>query len=192
MGEVETIIDTSKGAIVSTAMPGASLWITLRKAISFPALMAVLLVCLALLGAESRLTDPDTWWHVVVGEQVLTTHAWPTADTYSFTAAGTAWMAYEWLGDVLLALAARAGGLWGLLIFQRVIVVIVAGLLYYLAYVRSGNAKAACIASAIVLPVAPVAFTLRPQMIGYVYLIVTMICLERFRNGSSKVLWFLP
>jgi hypothetical protein len=173
-------------------MHAASLWMILRRAISFPALMATLLIGVALLGAESRLIDPDTWWHVKVGEQVMTSHALPARDIYSFTAAGTAWMAYEWLGEVFLALAARAGGLRGLLIFQRVIVVLVAGLLYYLAYVRSGNAKAACIASAIVLPIAPVAFTLRPQMIGYVYLLVTVICLEHFRNGSSKALWFLP
>jgi hypothetical protein len=184
--------ESSEAVAAAPSMSGESPWFLVRKVISFPALMAVLLTGVALLSAESRLIDPDTWWHVKVGEQILATHALPTTDTYSFTAAGTAWMAYEWLGEVLLALAARTGGLWGLLIFQRVIVVIVAGVLYYLAYVRSGNAKAACIASAIVLPIAPVAFTLRPQMIGYVFLLVTVICLEHFRNGSSKALWFLP
>ena len=55
-------------------------------AISFPALMAVLLIVIALIGAEPRLIDPDTWWHVTVGQQILKTHTWPTADPYSFTA----------------------------------------------------------------------------------------------------------
>jgi len=184
--------ESSAAVAAAPSMSVASPWFFMRKVISFPALMAVLLTGVALLSAESRLIDPDTWWHVKVGEQILASHVLPTTDMYSFTAAGTAWMAYEWLGEVLLALAARAGGLWGLLIFQRVIVVIVAGLLYYLGYVRSGNAKAGCIAAAIVLPIAPVAFTLRPQMIGYVYLLVTVICLEHFRNGWSKALWILP
>jgi hypothetical protein len=190
--KLSSIAERSEAVVAVPAMTSASPWFAIRKVISFPALMATLLIGVALLGAESRLLDPDTWWHVKVGEQILASHALPTTDPYSFTAAGTAWMAYEWLGDVFFALAARAGGLWGLFVFQRVIVVLVALLLYYLAYVRTGNAKAACIASAIVLPIAPVAFTLRPQMIGYVYLLVTLICMEHFRNGRSKALWFLP
>ena len=154
--------------------------------------MAVLLVGVALIGAQDRLIDPDTWWHVTAGEQILKTHTWPTSDTYSFTARGAGWIAYEWLGEVFLALAARVGGLVGLAMFQKAIVALVALLLYYYAYLRSGSAKAACIASTIVLPIAPVAFTLRPQMIGYVFLLLTLICLERFRQGHTKSLWFLP
>src|ERR1700757_3016844 len=93
-------------------------WISVRRAISFPALMGVLLVGVALIGAQDRLIDPDTWWHVTAGEQILKTHTWPTSDTYSFTARGAGWIAYEWLGEVFLALAARAGGLMGLAMFQ--------------------------------------------------------------------------
>ena len=54
--------------------------------------------------------DPDMWWHVKVGEGILATHHWPTMDPYSFTVAGQPWIAYEWLGEVLLAAANRLGG----------------------------------------------------------------------------------
>jgi hypothetical protein len=167
-------------------------WRSLRLAVSFPALMAVLLIAVALIGAEPRLIDPDTWWHVTVGEQILKTHTFPTADTYSFTARGAHWIAYEWLGDVFLALPARAAGLVGLAWFQKAMVVIFTLLLYFYAYLVSGNSKAACIASGIVLPIAPIAFTLRPQMFGFIFLLLTLICLQRFRQGSEKALWFLP
>ena len=178
---------------VSVPLVGANrVWAAVRRAISFPVLMGVLLVGVALIGAQDRLIDPDTWWHVTAGEQILRTHTWPTSDTYSFTARGAAWIAYEWLGEVFLALATRAGGLMGLVMFQKALVILVALLLYYYAYLRSGSAKAACIASTIVLPIAPVAFTLRPQTIGYVFLLLTLICLERFRQGHTRVLWFLP
>jgi hypothetical protein len=190
-----TLMSESEITIGSASAPTIAahpLWISLRRVISFPALMAVLLVAVALIGAQDRLIDPDTWWHVTVGEQILKTHTWPTYDTYSFTAHGTNWIAYEWLGEAVLALAARAGGLLGLAMFQKAIVALVALLLYYYAYLRSKNAKAACIASTIVLPIAPMAFTLRPQMIGYVFLVLTLICLERFRQGHTKSLWFLP
>ncbi len=96
--------------------------------------MAVLLIAVALLGAEPRLIDPDTWWHVTVGEQILKTHSWPTSDAYSFTARGAPWIAYEWLGEVFMALAVKAGGLIGLAWFQKVVVIALTLLLYLYAY----------------------------------------------------------
>jgi hypothetical protein len=188
----ESQITIGSPSVTARAVAANSLWRSLRRAISFPALMAVLLIAVALIGAQDRLIDPDTWWHVTVGEQILRTHTWPTTETYSFTAHGASSIAYEWLGEVFLALAARAGGLLGLAMLQKVVVALVALLLYYYAYLRSGSAKAACIASSIVLPIAPVAFTLRPQMIGYVFLLLALICLERFRKGHTKSLLFLP
>jgi hypothetical protein len=35
-------------------------------------------------------------------------------------------------------------------------------------------------------------FNLRPQMLGYLFLILTLIALERFRRGKQRSVWFLP
>ena len=58
------------------------------------------------------LSDPDTHWHITVGNWILTHGAVPTADSYSFTFSGQPWIAKEWLSQVLLALAFNVGG-WG-------------------------------------------------------------------------------
>jgi hypothetical protein len=187
----ETDIASTADPAVSQAQATTS-WRWLRLAVSFPALMAVLLIVVALIGAESRLIDPDTWWHVAVGEQILKTHTWPTSDTFSFTARGAHWIAYEWLGEVFLALPAQAAGLVGLAWFQKAMVVVISLLIYLYSYLACGNSKAACIASAVVLPLAPVTFTLRPQMFGYIFLLLMLICLHYFRQGHDKALWFLP
>src|SRR6266481_6920892 len=81
---------------LATVHPAAisAVWKTIRRAISFPVLMAVLLAAVALIGVHDRLPDPDTWWHVAVGENILRTHTWPTSDPYSFTAPGARWIAY--------------------------------------------------------------------------------------------------
>ena len=192
VSSTETELPKGGGSTLPRAREVVPWWRSLRLAISFPALMAVLLIAVALIGAEPRLIDPDTWWHVTVGEQILKTHTWPTSDTYSFTARGAHWIAYEWLGDVLLALPSRAAGLVGLAWFQKAVVVVFTLLLYLYAYLVSGNSKAACIASGIVLPIAPIAFTLRPQMFGFIFLLLTLICLQRFRQGHEKALWWLP
>ena len=171
---------------------GKSIWLTARKAASFPVLMGILLAGVSLVGSRLIKLDPDTWWHIAVGQRIMDTHRWPTSDLYSFTAPGMHWIAYEWLGEVAMALAARTGGLLGIAFLQIALVALVTVLLYYYAYVRCGNWKAACLATGLVLPVASVIFTLRPQIFGYIFLLVTLICLERFRQGHSKSLWILP
>jgi len=182
-------VDASVGA---TAASNSRIWPAARKLAAFPVLMGLLLAGASILGARLNLADPDTWWHVAVGQQILDTHHWPTTDPYSYTAAGTHWIAYEWLGETAIAEAARLGGLRGLAFLQIGLVAIVTLLLYGYAYARCGNWKAACVATAFFLPVASVIFTMRPQLFGYVFLLVTLICLERFRQGHSRALWVLP
>ena len=135
---------------------------------------------------------PDLWWHIKVGEDILATHQWPTSDSYSFTAAGQSWMADQWLGDVLFAAVARVGGLRGLEALLIVLGAAVMVALYVFATLRSGNSKAGFVTSAVLLVLAAANFNLRPQMLGYLFLVLTLIALERFRQGRPRVLWFLP
>jgi hypothetical protein len=136
--------------------------------------------------------DPDTWWHLTVGERILRTHSWPTSDIYSFTAPGAEWIAYEWLGEVALAWTARIAGLAGLMGMLFALTSAVLLLVYYYAYLRCGNSKAAFVASWVVLPLAGVWFSVHPLLFGYIYLLAVLICLERFRQGHHKSLWHLP
>ena len=170
----------------------SKLWLTARKAASFPALMGILLGGVSVVGIRLRTPDPDTWWHIAVGQRILDTHRWPTSDPYSFTAAGVPWIAYEWLGEIVMAFAARVGGLLGLAGLQICLAAIATVLLYYYAYVRCGNWKASCVATGLLLPLASVIFALRPQLFGYIFLLITLICLERFRQGHFRALWVLP
>ena len=178
-----------------------------RKLFSFQALLAALLLggvmgtvflnvrrAASPLPGQSQLSifEGDTWWHLTVGEQILATHAWPTTDHYSFTASGDPWIAYEWLGDVAMAAADRAGGISGLAILYASLTVILVLLLLFYAYERSRSGKAAFVACALLLPLAVVSFTMRPQLLGYIFLLVTLILLERFRQGRQKSLWILP
>ena len=165
----------------------------LKKAFSFPSLLGIVLVgsSFLLLYTFFRI-DGDTWWHLLAGQRILSTHHWPTSDIYSFSAPGAEWIAYEWLSEVILAWAARLAGLAGLmgLIFALTSAVLL--LIYYYAYLRSRNSKAAFVATWAVLPLASVWFAVHPYVFGYIYLLVTLICLERFREGRRRSLWLLP
>jgi hypothetical protein len=174
---------------VPTQTPRQSL---LKRAGSFPALLGALLVAALYVPLRDFNLDPDVWWHIKVGESILATHHWPTADTYSFTAPGAPWIAYEWLGEVLLAAVHGAWGLRGLMALDLILGAAVLFALYALAALRSRNSKAAFVACGLLLPLTAVSFTLRPQMLGYLFLVLTLIILERFRQGHTGTLWLLP
>jgi len=61
-------------------------------------------------------------------------------------------------------------------------------LLYYYAYIASGNSKAACVAAASVPLWPPLLLACVHKMFGYVFLLLTLICLEHFRRGSRFAL----
>lgn len=171
----------------------------LRKMFSFPALLGVMLAAGAcasttwsgIMGGK-LLTEADCWWHILVGERILSTASWPTTSLYSFTVPGAPWMASEWLGEVLMAVSVRAGGLTGLVIAFMGLSLLLMVLLYYYAWLRCGNSKAATAACAILLPLTTAFFMMRPQLLGWLFFLATLICLERFRQGRRKTVWFLP
>src|SRR5256885_12615272 len=86
----------------------------LRKAFSFPILLGTFLVGAAYANTSWNdipggqvLAAGDTWWHITIGRGILATGHWPTIERYSFTLAGDESVAYEWLGDLVIALAER-------------------------------------------------------------------------------------
>lgn len=160
--------------------------------VSFPAMLGAFLVLRVFYSMRAFFVDPDLWWHIKDGADILATHHWPTTDPYSFTVYGQPWIAFEWLGDVLLAWVSRMGGVLGLDILLIILGSAIMIALYYLGALRSGNSKAGFLAAGLLSSLIFVSFTLRPQMLGYLFLVLTMIALEFFRQGKHRAIWFLP
>src|SRR5579862_1606693 len=164
----------------------------IQWAFSFPAMLGVLLVARLVYAMNIFFVDPDVWWHIKVGQDILRSHRWPTTDPYSFTAAHTPWIAYEWLGEMVLASVAKMGGIAALCALLMVVTSAAMLGLYYLATLRAGNCKAGFIPLFLMGPLVFLSFTLRPQMFGYLFLVMLLIALEWFRKGVSWPLWTLP
>src|SRR5580704_2067103 len=164
----------------------------LHRVFSFPCMLAAFLVGSVFAVGRTFSVDPDLWWHIKTGQIILSTHHWPTVDAYSFTVAGQPWVAGEWVGDVLIATVSHYGGLQGLdaLLIGLGSAVMLA--LYGYATVRSGNSKAGLVVAAVLLVLANASFSLRPQMLGYFFLVLTLLVLERFRQGNPRGLYLLP
>src|SRR5579862_9270703 len=168
-----------------------------RRIFCFQVLLGTTLAICVLLTTSSAASgrlfgEGDSWWHIATGQNILSTWSLPRTDSYSFTAHGTPWMAYEWLGEVVMALAARWDSLQGLQILLVILAVVLVLLTYGYAWIRSGNPLASAAAVAILLQVEQPMFTLRPQLIGYIFLLLTLISLDLFKQGRLKSLWFLP
>ncbi len=164
----------------------------LKWVVSFPAMLGMFLVGETFYRGRLFTVDPDMWWHIKTGQTILATHHWPTVDPYSFTAHGQPWMAFEWLGDVLIGAASRIGGLRGLdaLLIVAGSAVMIA--LYVFATIRSGDSKAGFLATLALFFLASASFTMRSQMFGYLFLVLTLTALELFRQGKQWPIWLLP
>lgn len=63
--------------------------------------------------SPALLNDSDTWSHIATGDWILQHRAVPHVDPFTYSVAGKSWTAHEWLSEILLALAYRAGGFIG-------------------------------------------------------------------------------
>ena len=101
------------GPSVSLEQPRSTADSRAAWAVSWPLLLGLaVFVFLNNSSGLPLLSDPDTHWHITVGNWILAHVSVPTVDSYSFTFPGQPWIAKEWLSQVLLALAFNIGG-WG-------------------------------------------------------------------------------
>src|SRR5215208_4239629 len=96
----------------------------------FPLSFFMLLFAAAAL--QCTFIDPDLWWHLRTGQDIVANVAIPHTDIYSFTKSGSEWVTHEWLSEVVVYAIYRFTG-WGGLItaFSALIT-----LAFYLVYRR--------------------------------------------------------
>ena len=71
-----------------------------RSAFSFPVMLALAITVVICLSCRTRFSDPDTWWHLKVGEAIWESRSLPQSDQYSYTTNNHSWIPHEWLGAV--------------------------------------------------------------------------------------------
>ncbi len=134
--------------------------------------------------------DPDLWWHLRTGQDIVTNLAIPHADIYSFTKTGAEWVAHEWLSEVILYGIFRFAGWGGLIcLFSGVIT-----LALYLVYRRcAGRPYAAALSVLLAAAAASPLFGIRPQMLSFLLAAIYITLLERFaEDGNTRSLFYLP
>ena len=148
-----------------------------------------LLIVLAVLTVRSRFDDPDMWWHLKTGEIIWTTHTIPTTDIFSYTTNNHSYVAHEWLSQLLIYGAYRFGGYPGLMLWLcfYTSALLIAG--YCLCSLYSKNAKVGFVGALTIWLFGTSGFAIRPQMVGYLLLVVELLLLHLGRTRNPR--WFL-
>ena len=151
--------------------------------------LAFFLMIFALAVRQSAYIDPDLWWHLQAGQDIVHSQSIPKVDSYSFTKLGSEWVAHEWLSEVVMFFIFRASGWGGLLFVFSVLIT----LTLYLTYRRcDGKPYAAALAILLAAGSASPLFGIRPQMITLLLVTIFIGLLTRYADdGQSKRLWWI-
>jgi hypothetical protein len=155
----------------------------------FPLVFFLMIFALAV--RQSAFIDPDLWWHLQAGQDIVTSRAIPQLDIYSFTKAGSEWVTHEWLSEVLIYGIFRFAGWAGLL-------VVFSGLItaaFYLTYRRcTGKPYIAAIAILLAVAASSPLFGIRPQMITLLLASIFITLLTQYSSdGRNRGLnWMAP
>jgi len=160
--------------------------------------LSVLTALLAAIGIYSLRTkycviDPDTWWHLKVGDWILQNSALPHTGILSRSAANRPWVAYSWGYEVLLSLAYSWFGLLGIGIFGTVLTIGVVASTYGMLRRLSGRFWVSCILCGITCAAFLFNSAPRPVFFSYMLFCATLTLLfAAQRAGRIQLLYWLP
>jgi hypothetical protein len=186
-------VAATRASASETAAPAATAsgngWAA--KVFSFPAMCMFLLAAAILAFSAQQIAEPDIWWHLRNGQQMVLHHIIPRVDTYSFAAAGSPWLDHEWLSELPFFLSFQAAGLQGMLgLYFAVLVLIFAGV-YYRCCRAGADCKNAAVAALGGILLAKVSIGPRPLVFGWLCLVGLLLVLDHFQRTGQR-LWLLP
>ncbi len=162
-------------------MKRSSTTLAIAPADLFLVLLAPLVALAFMMVVDTALRDGDTGWHIATGAWIVEHLQVPRTDPFSFTAQGKAWVAHEWLSELLMYGAWQAAGWSGVMLLFG----LAAALLYLLVvlHLRRWQSPGACVLMLVymtmgILPM----LAARPHMLALPMLAGWVILLMRYRE----------
>lgn len=124
--------------------------------------------------AGTRVTSPDLFLHVHLGETILDCRCLPRADDWSYTHRGKRWHLNAWVGSLLIGAAHRFGAEEGLLAFKLAAVWAAFWLMAGVAAARLGTGWGALLLAGSGLYAARHFFDINPLMMGFLLFLLLL------------------
>lgn len=147
----------------------------------------------ALLAVATTRADVDLWGHVQFGLDTVDNGRIAAIDPYSFTS-DRRWVNHEWLAEVLLASAWRAGGNPGLIALK--LACIFGGVAFVSLLLRARGIKTrsqVLFLSLVIVGILPRVNHIRPQLFSVLLFAALLLILQRAEYGRrSAFVWAVP
>ena len=161
------------------------------------AMFVAIWIVLMFAGRSRMFSDPGTFWHVVVGQIILSTGELVQADPFTFTHTGEPWIAQQWLGECLMAALHSLAGLDALLLAT---VTLIASVHAWLArrLIRNGmHAGLAVLVVVLCMAASAYHYHPRPQLLNLWFLGLTLAWLseqlaEFYKPEEARLWLFTP
>jgi hypothetical protein len=151
------------------------------------------------------LGDAGIGWHIRTGQQILATHAIPRVDSFSSSAAGRPWFAWEWLYDLVVGELEATLGLNGAVWLTAVVIAAVFAWMFRLLIARGTNLLVALVLVLLALWASAIHFLARPHVFSWLFTLAWFVVLDSLERecfadpgGQSlgrragRWLWSLP
>jgi hypothetical protein len=157
-----------------------------------PTLGAALLYLLFFSFGLLQFTDPDYWWHLSTGRLIADTVSVPRHDPFSFTAAGSPWIAHEWLSDVIIYRVESAVGYVGNSILFSFVALAALFVMHRLLLKMGLSPRLALVIVAFGGVISLRFWTVRPQAFTWLLVAVFLYTLYTYHRAGKGRLWHLP
>jgi hypothetical protein len=154
--------------------------------------MGIPAFAVAWMGLMHPLRLLDFWWHLKVGEVIVTTGQIPRVDLFSFTQAGKPFIHQNWLGEVLYYLVYRAGGFPLLITFNTALLLAAFFPILHLSLEATAKPRIAALGSLVAAITLGWYSNIRPQVYSFVFFALFYWILWGYRERRRDFLWALP
>ena len=135
--------------------------------------------------------DGDAGWHIRTGEWILSHHAVPRHDLYSFSKPGAPWYAWEWLSDVFDAVLFKYAGLKGVVLAAGVIIATFVTTVIRRMVSGGSHILVALAVALLGEGASSIHFLARPHIFTLLLMSISMWLIEADRRQASRWIWAL-
>ena len=162
----------------------------------FPSLGDLLFVAVFILalsfGSQMLSLDSDLGRHLTIGNYILDHRIIPNRDLFSHTLSNEARPPYEWLSQILFALANRLLGLDGVILFTASMIAIAFYLVFIFTSRGGGSLIIAFSITILAIGASSIHWLPRPHIITFLLLAIWIEFLEQLRKGRPVHLFTFP
>ncbi|MEW5945097.1 MAG: hypothetical protein AB1742_02755 [bacterium] len=154
--------------------------------------ICVLFSGFVLLVSTVRITDGDTWWHLKTGEIIVAARSLPERDPFSYTTVGKPWINDEWLGDLILYAAYRAGGINGVILFTTAVTCALFLVIFLTARLEGAGAAGTVVMLTAAALCSRPRFSGRPEILTLVFTALFIYLIRKKILTGRSPLYLLP